>query len=107
MNKDEKYQKKSADNLLKWIEENRETWQSICLSDAAEIPLEEYLRFLKELQKEKFYSLVILLLTKGTQSRIIEDSLYAAGFPFSSSYEASDVDRIIRNLEDRLAEQKQ
>lgn len=107
MKKDEKYQKKSADNLLKWIEENRETWQSICLSDAAEIRPEEYLRLLKELQKEKFYSLVILLLTKGAQSRIIEESLYAAGFPFSSSYEACDVGRIIRNLEDRLAEQKQ
>lgn len=98
---------KSADSLLQWIKANKESWQLICLADGAEIRPEEYVRLLKELQKEKLYPVVILLLTKGTQVRFIEEAIAAACITRSGGYDARDVDRLIWNLECKLKDEKQ
>lgn len=106
LEENDKYQK-SADSLLQWIKANKESWQLICLADGAEIRPEEYVRLLKELQKEKIYPVVILLLTKGTQVRFIEEAIEAACIPSSGRYDTRDVDRIIRSLECKLKGEKQ
>lgn len=106
LEENDKYQK-SADSLLQWIKANKESWQLICLADGVEIRPEEYVRLLKELQKEKLYPVVILLLTKGTQVRFIEEAIAAACIPCSGGYDTCDVDRIIRNLECKLKVEKQ
>lgn len=59
----EEFRQEETKRLLEWIKHNQGDWRQICDTQGEGLDLQECMRLIKELKKQSFYEIILVLLT--------------------------------------------
>ncbi|XCH79180.1 MAG: hypothetical protein WHF31_00430 [Candidatus Dehalobacter alkaniphilus] len=69
----EEFRQEETKRLLEWIKQNQEDWRQICDTQGEGLELQECMRLIKELKKQSFYEIILVLLTANIFQRHVAE----------------------------------